>query len=134
MENIGADLDQLRKNQPKDLIPDQLISSALNVYIENALTVSKKNNLIDVSGWDILDDGGIHELSSGEERRLLDQKNKTRDQDKGFSIDKQDRDKGLLNLAENNKLFNIDLDSVYASVGETQVKNFAKLYGARPGQ
>jgi hypothetical protein len=131
LENIGTDLDELRKNQPKDLIPESMIASALNIYIENALEVSKKNNMIDVSGWDILDDGGLNEFHSGEERRLLDQKNKQKITKRNdFSIEKQDRDKGLLSLAENNELFHIDLNNIYESVGETQVKNFAKLYGA----
>ena len=129
---IGTDLDELRKNRNKDLIPEELVSSALNVYIENAMEASKKNNLIDVSKWDIVDSSGDHH--SNEERRLIDQK-LNRNVDDGSSsgngvvLNKEEKDKELLNLAENGDLFHIDLNNVYESVGETQVENFGKMYG-----
>ena len=137
LENIGTDLDELRKNQNKPLIPDELIASAINVYIENALEISKHENLLDVSGWDSLDTGSnLH--SSNEERRLMDQKIKTRrvnrkKDDYGFYPGKEDREKGLVSLAESGNLFHIDLNKVYKSVGETQVKNFGKMYGTNYG-
>lgn len=129
--SIGTDLDELRKNRNHDLIPGDLISSALNVYIENALTVSKKQNLIDVSGWATPEENHFEDHVSNEERRLLDQKDL---HGKNGSANKQDREKGLLSLAESNRLFHIDLDQVYEGVGQTQLDNFAKLYGAKAGE
>ena len=127
---IGTDLDELRKNRKKDLIPDELVSSALNVYIENALEVSKHNNLIDVSKWEVNDSSDHH---SNEERRLIDQKLNKKVDDGSLSengiLNKEEKDKELLNLAENGDLFHIDLNNVYESVGKTQVENFGKMYG-----
>lgn len=136
LAHIGADLDELRKNRTHDLIPDSLISSALNVYIENALTISKKQSLIDVSGWETPEEPQSADHLSNEERRLS-QRTKSAGKSKAWRGgenmlgSKEGREKGLLSLAESNRLFDINLDQVYESVGPRQLDNFAKLYGTK---
>ena len=142
---IEKDLQELRKNtNEKDLIPDDFIRSALNVYIEHALIETKNNNLIDVRGFNTLNedyDDQVTNASSHLERRLRDQSMGEHSKSysgvsNGISLDQglygsdenNMRNKELLDLAHQGKLFNIDMDNVYSSVGKTQVKNFERMY------
>ena len=147
LDDIDDNLKELRKNTDSDtLIQDNLMQSALNIYIENAMILAKKNDMIDVGNWDDLEESDDHH--GRRDRELLEtslskinqlSKNARSEQvlegqqRGGFENDqmKIERDKGILDLAERGKLFNIDMDSVYKSVGETQVKNFERYYGVK---
>lgn len=123
----------MRKNRIGNLIPDDLVSSALNVYIENALEISKHNSMFDVSKWEKNDDVN-HE--SNEERRLIDIKLNKKVDDGSISnnrssMSSKEKDKELIDLAEKGQLFHIDLNNVYESVGKTQVENFGRIYGMK---
>jgi hypothetical protein len=136
LENIGTDLDELRKNRNKPLIADELVSSAINIYIENALEYVKDNNMFDLTNSSSVSNHDISFKPAGEERRLMQKHIKGQDSpqmqsDSGYYAGKEERQEGLAELAENGNLFNIDLDSVYKSVGKRQVENFAKIYGTR---
>lgn len=139
LEHIGADLDELRKNRTRPIIPDELVASAINIYIENALILVKNDNLIDVSQWDSVGDQDIDFKPAGEERRLM-QKASLRNKGKemkrigGDFDDKEDREKGLLELAQHGQLFHINMKDIYKSVGKTQVRNFRKIYGTHLGK
>lgn len=148
LDTISDDLEELRRNtDPDELIPDSLMQSALNVYIENAMILAKKNNMIDVGNWDDLEDSvnedrrrdrelletsltKINQMTKNAKReKLLEQT-----QSPGILGDdemKVERDRGLLDLAERGKLFDIKMDNVYKSVGELQVKNFERFYGVK---
>lgn len=148
LDSIDDDLKELRKNtDPDTLINDSLMQSALNIYIENAMSLAKKNNMIDVGNWDDLGDVvGEHQRRDREllETSLnkLDMLNHNaqreqklqRTQTRGVLGDdemKVERDQGLLQLAERGQLFDIKMDNVYRSVGDLQVKNFEKFYGVK---
>ena len=147
LDIIDDDLKDLRKNTDSDaLIKDELMQSALNIYIENAMILAKKNNMIDVGNWDDLGDGVNEHRRDREllETRLgrIDNMNRNARseqklemvQNRGVLGDdnmKFERDQGLLQLAERGKLFDIKMDSVYNSVGDLQVKNFEKFYGVK---
>ena len=147
LDDINDSLKELRKNTNSDtLIQDNLMQSALNIYIENAMILAKKNDMIDVGNWDDLEDSfDDHRLRDREllETSLskINQLSKNarseqilgRSQGNSFGDDqmKIERDKGILDLAERGKLFNINMDNVYKSVGEVQVKNFERYYGVK---
>ena len=123
------------------------MQSALNVYIENAMVIAKKNNMIDVGNWDDLEDS-IQEHRRRDRELLETSLNKIDRMTKNSKSEqiledtqspgilgdedmKVQRDRGLLDLAEHGKLFDIQMDNVYKSVGETQVKNFERFYGVK---
>lgn len=148
LDVIGDDLEELRKNtDPDTIISDELMQSALNIYIENAMDLAKKNNMVDVGNWDDLEDTisehrrrdrelletSLNKINlmtkNARSEQLLEQTQNSNilgDQDM-----KVERDKGLLDLAEHGKLFDIKMDNVYKSVGELQVKNFERFYGVK---
>ena len=159
MQNIDSDLKELRQNtDQKTLIPSHLQISALNIYIENALLMEKKNNMIDIRGWednesenknvqhDELNDGSPIQHQT-QERHLRDDPstgldinklehhsmfgNESSQMEGNYSNAKSFRNQELLDLAKKGKLFDINLDNIYNSVGKTQVSNFAKLYGVQ---
>lgn len=148
LDTIDDDLKELRKNtDPDTLINDSLMQSALNIYIENAMSLAKKNNMIDVGNWDDL--GDIVNEHRRRDRELLEtnlnkidminhnarkEERLGRAQTSGVLSDdnmKFERDQGLLQLAERGQLFDIKMDNVYKSVGDVQVKNFEKYYGVK---
>lgn len=147
LEHIKGPLEELRRNtNPKELIPDHLMMSALNIYIENAMLIAKKNNMIDVSSWDDLSedddfsfakrDRELLETSLSALNHVKNRKQRSNYSQSSFSnledpAMKHERDKGLLDLAERGELFDINLDNIYKSVGSTQVANFEKLYGVK---
>ena len=148
LDAISDDLEELRKNtDPDTIISDELMQSALNIYIENAMDLAKKNNMVDVGNWDDLEDTisehrrrdrelletSLNKINlmtkNARTEQLLEQAQSSNilgDQDM-----KVERDKGLLDLAEHGKLFDIKMDNVYKSVGELQVKNFERFYGVK---
>jgi len=148
LDTISDDLEELRKNtDPDTIISDELMQSALNIYIENAMDLAKKNNMVDVGNWDDLEDTisehrrrdrelletSLNKINlmtkNARTEQLLEQAQSSNilgDQDM-----KVERDKGLLDLAEHGKLFDIKMDNVYKSVGELQVKNFERFYGVK---
>ena len=145
IKSIKKAIDELRKHEDNDnLVPAALKMSATNVYIENAMLIAKKNNMIDVSSFsDLTDEEGLDHRSR-RARELLETNlsdinriGRNRDSDRmnsRFTDDldmKVSRDEGLLSLAEQGKLFDIKIDNIYKSVGPTQVKNFAKMYGVK---
>lgn len=143
LDVINDDLKELRKNTDSDqIITDSLMQSALNVYIENAMVIARKNNQLEIGNWDDLEDP-FDEHGRRRERALLQVKGLgqgPKKQEKGDPLDsplslggdsKMLRDEGLLELAESGKLFDIKMDNVYKSVGDLQVKNFQKYYGIK---
>lgn len=150
LDDIDDSLKELRKNTDSDaLIEDNLMQSALNIYIENAMVLAKKNNMITIGDWDDLEDSFDEHHRQRRDRELLEnnlskinQLNKNaksenileQSQQENFLGDqgmKMARDKGLLQLAEKGKLFDIDMNNVYKSVGDLQVKNFERYYGVK---
>jgi hypothetical protein len=148
LDIIKDDLKEIRKNTDDDkIISDNLMQSALNIYIENAMIIAKKNNMLEIGNWDDLEDpfdnhrtrrerellqaGGLIPSGEGKQRHPNDDLDTPIIQDSGNEGLKMARSKGLLELAEHGKLFDIKMDNVYKSVGDLQVKNFEKYYGIK---
>lgn len=148
LDIIKKDLKEIRKNTDDDkIISDNLMQSALNIYIENAMIIAKKNNMLEIGNWDDLEDPFDNHRRRRERELMLaggfvhktdnNQQNQNSElgqpiiQDSGNDGMKMARNKGLLELAEHGKLFDIKIDNVYKSVGDLQVKNFEKYYGIK---
>lgn len=148
LDGIDEDLKELRKNTDTDnIISESLMQSALNIYIENAMILAKKNNMVDVGNWDDLGES-FDDIEGRRDRELLEtnltklnklgKESQSSDFENRHARDilnddsmKVERDKGLLELAEQGKLFDIKMDNVYKSVGKLQVKNFERYYGVK---
>ena len=148
MDVVITDLQQLRENQNnKEIIPDSLKIAALNVYIRNAAEIAKRSGGVNLNDFDVnnMEDLEENYNPSNEERRLtlenekyiynrdsldfepnLRQRNPVKE-----TYTPENKNEGLLALAEQGKLFDINIDNIYKSVGETQVKNFSRMYGVK---
>ena len=142
LDSIKEHLKELRLHTiEEDIILPKLKMSALNVYIENALQLSKRMNLVDMRSIDRIDTPLNGEQHSSQEERQLKLQGSLKNIGIRFDYGKKElvkpqsisgklvREQGLLDLAKEGQLFKIDLDSVYDSVGSTQVSNFQKIYG-----
>ena len=142
LDSIKEHLKELRLHTiEEDIILPKLKMSALNVYIENALQLSKRMNLVDMRSIDRIDTPLNGEQHSSQEERQLKLQGSLKNIGIRFDYGKNKlvkpqsisgklvREQGLLDLAKEGQLFKIDLDSVYDSVGSTQVSNFQKIYG-----
>lgn len=151
LETIQESLEDLRRNQDDEqpLINDQIKISALNTYIENAMIIAKKNNMLELSNWDEMSDlsNMTHSSHERRERELLEtslSKLNRIKRDNGarrrYGMARPEivnqgpgqdymKSEGLLELAKKGELFDINIGDIYKQVGKKQVQNFARLYG-----
>lgn len=145
LECITHELEELRRWQEDDpIIADQLKIAALNTYIENAMILAKRNNLLELADWEEMSDLSHHERRDREllETSLAELNRIKMGQNLRGSMGGNnnvipisspgmdyEKNRGLLELAKKGELFDIKIDNIYKQVGSKQVENFARIYG-----